>query len=637
MRRFHAVARLALIGTTSLTLGFAMLVGVFIDGSTSRAFADTSPYELYCPGTPVGTLVLNDVVTVGSLSPASPSAEPFGLSDYQIQLTLPTSFVSALQVQGDTSISGTLTASVAPSGNVQPHPVTVGPLAFDLPIPGSVPSSGLGLDVPPSPINVGGFFSTPETIPPGSTAPPSNVELFVGSTLTMTLGASGSPSTVVCTAYPNDSVTPSGITSSPPAGSPITPEIAITNGGGTTTTTTSSTTSTASGSGPYYLALGDSVPVWNGSDSYPYQIASNYSSTNPGLQVVDMACSSETTGTMLANSLCAPAPQRSQQQEAVAFLQAHQGQVALITIDIGGNDLLPCVNGLTVNLGCIQQAESTMVQNLDTILNGLRQAVGPTVPIVGMNYFDPFLGDWLAGGSTQVEANLSVSLVTNLNTLLAGAYQQMGAPVADVESAFSTTDLTDMVSSPWGEVPIAVDKACTLLDITCTTGQTEGFGDDPVPAGATVIAHAFEQTIGPTIGPITTTSTTSTTSTTLVPTTTTSSTTTQAATTTTAPSTGTTTTALNPTSTAPHATTTSTKGAETANAGSSSSSTSSRVVTAASGSLAFTGSGPGLNMVTLVGSVLFLVGLVLLVLVDVPRRVLGKLSRGSRARRRRRS
>ncbi len=180
------------------------------------------------------------------------------------------------------------------------------------------------------------------------------------------------------------------------------------------------TTSTTSGSGPFYLALGDSVPVWNGNNSYPYLIASNYSSTNPGLQVVDMACSSETTGTMLANSLCAPAPQRSQQQEAVAFLQAHQGQVALITLDIGGNDVLPCVNGLTVNLACIQQAESTMVQNLDTILSGIRQAAGPTVPIVGMNYFDPFLGDWLAGGSTQVLANLSVSLVTNLNTLLGG-------------------------------------------------------------------------------------------------------------------------------------------------------------------------------------------------------------------------
>jgi lysophospholipase L1-like esterase len=347
----------------------------------------------------------------------------------------------------------------------------------------------------------------------------------------------------------------------------------------------------------YYLALGDSVPVWNGNSSYPYLIASNYSSTNPGLQVEDMACSSETTGTMLVDSLCAPAPQRSQQQEAVAFLQAHQGQVALITIDIGGNDLLPCVNGLTVNLSCIQQAEATMVQNLDTILNGLRQAAGPTVPIVGMNYFDPFLGDWLAGGSTQVEANLSVSIVTNLNTLLAGAYQQVGAPVADVQSAFDTTDLTDIVSSPWGDVPVAVDKACSLLDIVCTAGQTEGFGDDPNEDGAKVIAQAFEQTIGSAINPVTTTTTSASTSTTS----------------TTVP----TTTSTTSTSTTTSTTTTGTGGS---GIGTGPSSTTPPVVAASSGSLAFTGVGRPLWFVALGGVLLAMTGGLLLIGVDSPRR-----------------
>jgi lysophospholipase L1-like esterase len=354
----------------------------------------------------------------------------------------------------------------------------------------------------------------------------------------------------------------------------------------------------------YYLALGDSVPVWNGHSSYPYLIASNYSSTNPGLQVVDMACSGETTGTMLVNSLCAPAPQRSQQQEAVAFLQAHQGQVALITIDNGGNDLLPCVNGLTVNLGCIQQAEATMVQNLDTILNGLRQAAGPTVPIVGMNYFDPFLGDWLAGGSTQVEANLSVSIVSNLNSLLAGAYQQVEAPVADVESAFDTTDLTDMVSSPWGEVPIAVDKACSLLDITCTAGQTEGFGDDPNDDGAKVIAQTFEQTIGSAINPVTTTTTSTSTSTS-----TTSSTT---ATSTVVPTTASTT-------STPTTTSTMTTSAGGPGVGTVPSSTTPPAVAASSSSLAFTGVGRPLRFVGLVGTLLALTGGLLLI-ADSPRR-----------------
>ena len=338
---------------------------------------------------------------------------------------------------------------------------------------------------------------------------------------------------------------------------------------------------------PYYLALGDSVPVWNGSSSYPYLIASHYATTNPGLQVVDMACSSETTATMMANSLCAPPPQRSQLKEAVAFLQAHQGQVALITIDIGGNDLLPCVNGLSVNLSCIQQTETTAVQNLSAILSQIQQAAGPSVPIVGMNYYDPFLGDWLAGGSIQTLANLSVSLVTNLNSLLVGAYQQVGAPTADVESAFDTTDLTDMVSSPWGEVPVAVDKACTLLDITCVVGQTEGFGDDPNNAGAVVIAQAFEQTIGASITPVTTTTT----------------------------STSTTTTALaSTTSTSPSSTSTSTPG------GTVTTSSAPPVVAAHTSSLALTGPGQVARVMAVVGALLVLLGGLALVVVGLPRR-----------------
>jgi len=626
-----------------------MLVAVFIGGSITPAFADTSPYELYCAATPVGNVVLNDVVTVGALSPPSPSAEPFSLSGYQIHVPLPASVVSALQASGDTAIAGSLTGHVNPTGNVQPLPVTAGPLAFDVSIPGSVPPSGLELDIPSSPTDVGGFFSTPETIPPGASPPPSNVELFVEPTTSLTLQTPGGPDTMTCTAYPNDAIPISGITTSAPVGSPVAPQIASSNGGGTTTSTSSTTP--ASGSGPYYLALGDSVPVWNGSSSYPYQIASNYADQLPGLQVVDMACSGETTSSMLANSLCAPAPARSQMQEATAFLRAHQGSVAFITIDIGGNDVVNCVSGGAIDVGCVLQGLTTMQTNLHTILSGLRQAAGPTVPIFGMNYFNPFLGDWLAGGSLQSFATGSVAELGLFNQVLDQAFADQSVPVADVATAFQETDLTDMVPSPWGTVPVAVDKACTLLDITCAVGQPEGFGDDPVIPGATVIAQTFEQTIGPTISPTTTTTmvvpttttttasttttTASTTTTTASTTTTTASTTTTAASTTTTgttpssttttsagpPGTTTTVASTSPTTTSLGSTTSSTPAA-TGSGGSSSSSTTSGAVTASSGSLAFTGTGPGLNAMTLVGLTLTLLGLTLLVLVDVPRRAL---------------
>jgi len=70
------------------------------------------------------------------------------------------------------------------------------------------------------------------------------------------------------------------------------------------------------------------------------------------------------------------------------------------------------------------------------------------------------------------------------------------AGVADVQDAFSSTDLSTMVASPWGQVPVAVDQACTSLDIGCRAGQLESFGDDPDTSGAALIAKAFEQTIG---------------------------------------------------------------------------------------------------------------------------------------------
>ena len=44
-------------------------------------------------------------------------------------------------------------------------------------------------------------------------------------------------------------------------------------------------------------------------------------------------------------------PSGSQLNEAVAFLEAHAGAVTLVTIDIGANDLLPCVGLDAIDLG----------------------------------------------------------------------------------------------------------------------------------------------------------------------------------------------------------------------------------------------------------------------------------------------
>ena len=244
----------------------------------------------------------------------------------------------------------------------------------------------------------------------------------------------------------------------------------------------------------YSLALGDSTAMWNGTRSYPDLIVSHYKATVPHLTLVDMACSGETTSSMIAHSLCAPGG--SQYHNALSFLRGHAGKIALVTIDIGGNDVVNCVYVANPTT-CFVNGLKTMQKNLATITGGLRAATHPGVPIIGMNYYDPLLGDWLAGpGSTRTLALQAMAGVATLNKDMTAVYAKVSAPAADVATAFQSSDMTHLVSSPWGRIPVAVDRACALLDITCHRGAAEGFGDDPNDSGAVVIAHAFEKTIG---------------------------------------------------------------------------------------------------------------------------------------------
>ena len=89
---------------------------------------------------------------------------------------------------------------------------------------------------------------------------------------------------------------------------------------------------------------------------------------------------------------------RSQLDVAVDLLGAHPGNVGLITIDIGGNDVLACLDPTTLLLdqGCLDQAFPATLADLGIVLTTLQEAA-PGVPIVGMNYYYVFLGLWVLG------------------------------------------------------------------------------------------------------------------------------------------------------------------------------------------------------------------------------------------------
>ncbi|HTZ08389.1 MAG TPA: hypothetical protein VMB72_04910, partial [Acidimicrobiales bacterium] len=225
-------ARMGLAGLLLCTTGLALVGTVVAQVVSSSAYADTTPFELYCTNTPIGDLVLNDAVITGTLSPAAPTpGQQFSLEDFQIQTTVPPDIVQAATAVGNTAISGTVTTTVDATG-ATPSSQSTGSQPYDQSIPSPLPAAGLALSTPSSPLTVGPF-----------TATSSAVTLSLGSSISLTFSDVAIPSgfpPLQCAAYPND-VMPSGFATGLPPGLPISPVIA-TAGGVTPPPTTSSLT-----------------------------------------------------------------------------------------------------------------------------------------------------------------------------------------------------------------------------------------------------------------------------------------------------------------------------------------------------------------------------------------------------------
>ena len=162
------------------------------------------------------------------------------------------------------------------------------------------------------------------------------------------------------------------------------------------------------------------------------------------LKLTKLGCPGETTATMISGGKCGY-DGGSQLAQAVEFLQGHKGKVAIVTIDMGVNDVLAanCIDVATsnVNVGCLFNAFSELSNNLATILVTLKQAAHPDTEFVAMNYYNTFLAFWLAGPEGQLLAYQSAALADILNyDVLGGVYGAFGIPVADVARAFDSNN-----------------------------------------------------------------------------------------------------------------------------------------------------------------------------------------------------
>src|SRR6202453_2931245 len=171
----------------------------------------------------------------------------------------------------------------------------------------------------------------------------------------------------------------------------------------------------------YYLALGDSLSVGDepteaGADEptsagYSNQLYSElrWSYSRGTLDFADLGCPGETTGTLLNGGICGySGDQRTsytsdtgnQLDAALAFIADHPGHVPLITLDIGANDLNPCIALGTISgiESCLPAVFEKIETNLGTSLAKLK-ADDPTATIVGPHYYDTRLESWLGVAS----------------------------------------------------------------------------------------------------------------------------------------------------------------------------------------------------------------------------------------------
>src|SRR3984885_1529650 len=172
----------------------------------------------------------------------------------------------------------------------------------------------------------------------------------------------------------------------------------------------------------YYLSLGDSLSVGVQPDAagkslptgqgYANQLYAALHAGDPGLRLVKLGCSGETTHTMIDGGICSY-PAHSQLGEAVRFLAAHRGKVSLVTTYIGANDPDSGISRASLGaiVSCVTKSFPETVANLTKIMSSIRAAAGDKVRIVGMNYYVPALSQWRDGPPGQQLARLSEPLV----------------------------------------------------------------------------------------------------------------------------------------------------------------------------------------------------------------------------------
>jgi lysophospholipase L1-like esterase len=249
----------------------------------------------------------------------------------------------------------------------------------------------------------------------------------------------------------------------------------------------------------YYVSLGDSYSV--GYQPVPGGATPGYATyvaAHTHLTLVNFGCAGATTMSLLQTVGC-PAilphtaggqsyPTTTQAAAALAFITAHRGHIGLITVTIGGNDVVSCATEPNV-ASCVVATTGAISNNVTTLASQLRAAAGANVPIIGSTYPDVVLGRyvWPAHPPSASAASLAklsvIAFKSIINPTLAKSYAKSDGSFVDVTRASGAyTSLNRTVhTGAYGSIPLPVAAVCSLTWF-CARGDIH-----PRNAGYTLI------------------------------------------------------------------------------------------------------------------------------------------------------
>jgi lysophospholipase L1-like esterase len=213
------------------------------------------------------------------------------------------------------------------------------------------------------------------------------------------------------------------------------------------------------------------------------------------LDLHEIGCSGETTNVMVyGGDRCYASPD-TQLNEAMTFLQSHQDENGLVTIDLGFNDLLPCLHQWLTNPECVTRQLDNVRQQLTAIIALLKDVAGPNVKFIGVGHYDPYVADSWNDPYRALYAKWSMHAVRHLDEVLRSVYESFEIPMADVGQAFKIDSTTTVNVAGIGSVPQNVAEVCQLTWMC----QPEPLGPNihPNDLGYQAIAEAIEQQITP--------------------------------------------------------------------------------------------------------------------------------------------